>query len=103
MVTLPMFTREAAKPDVRGCVGFSEVRSCVTVEVDVLGSVPNKPTVSVDVKQHSTLVLFRCVDVIMAALFKRPSPRRFRLHPPPTHPPTTTHHPSIGRGAAGVD
>ena len=32
----------------------TELRSCVKVEVDVLGSVPNKPTVSVDVKQHST-------------------------------------------------
>ena len=31
---------------------FSELRSCVKVEVDVLGSCPNKPTVSVDVKQH---------------------------------------------------
>ena len=32
---------------------YSELRSCVKVEVDVLGSpVPNKPTVSVDVKQH---------------------------------------------------
>ena len=31
----------------------SELRSCVKVEVDVLGSpVPNKPTVSVDAKQH---------------------------------------------------
>ena len=32
----------------------SELRSCVKVEVDVLGvlDVPNKPTVSVDVKQH---------------------------------------------------
>ena len=32
-----------------------ELRRCVKVEVAVLGSpVPNKPTVSVDVKQHST-------------------------------------------------
>ena len=31
-----------------------ELRSCVKVEVDVLGSRPNKPTVSVHVKQHST-------------------------------------------------
>ena len=28
-----------------------ELRRCVKVEVDVLGSSPNKPTVSVDVKQ----------------------------------------------------
>ena len=32
--------------------GMSELRSCVKVEVDVLGSRHNKPTVSVDVKQH---------------------------------------------------
>ena len=32
---------------------LSELRSCVKVEVAVLGSRPNKPTVSVDVKQHS--------------------------------------------------
>ena len=32
----------------------SELRNCVEVEVAVLGSAPNKPTVSVDVKQHST-------------------------------------------------
>ena len=31
-----------------------ELRSCVKVEVAVLGSRPNKPTVSVHVKQHST-------------------------------------------------
>ena len=31
--------------------GKSELRSCVKVEVDVLGS---RPTVSVDVKQHLT-------------------------------------------------
>ena len=29
-----------------------ELRTCVKVEVDVLGSVPKIPTVSVDVKQH---------------------------------------------------
>ena len=34
----------------------TELRSCVKVEVDVLGSpIPNKPTVSVDVKQHFNL------------------------------------------------
>ena len=34
-------------------LGISEVRSCVKVEVAVLGSRPyNKPTVSVDVKQR---------------------------------------------------
>ena len=34
-------------------LGISELRSCVKVEVAVLGSRPyNKPTVSVDVKQH---------------------------------------------------
>ena len=32
----------------------SDLRNCVEVEVAVLGSAPNKPTVSVDVKQHST-------------------------------------------------
>ena len=32
-----------------GIVASSELRSCVKVEV----AVPNKPTVSVDVKQHS--------------------------------------------------
>ena len=32
----------------------TELRSDVKVEAAVLGSVPNKPTVSVDVKQHST-------------------------------------------------
>ena len=32
----------------------SEFRSCVNVEVAVWAPVPNKPTVSVDVKQHST-------------------------------------------------
>ena len=30
-----------------------ELRSCVKVEAAVLGSVPTKPTVSVDLKQHS--------------------------------------------------
>ena len=34
----------------------SELRSCVKVEAAVLGSVPNKPTVSVDVKQHFNVV-----------------------------------------------
>ena len=32
----------------------SEFRSCVNVEVAVWAPVPNKPTVSVDLKQHST-------------------------------------------------
>ena len=31
---------------------ISELRSCVKVEEDVLAPVANKPTVSVDVKQH---------------------------------------------------
>ena len=33
---------------------YSELRSCVKVEVPSWAPVPNKPTVSVDVKQHST-------------------------------------------------
>ena len=41
-----------------------------TVEVDVLGSVPNKPTVSLDVKQHfNHIMVYRaqsCVKVEMA-------------------------------------
>ena len=35
-----------------GRVPGTGLRSCVKVEVDVLGSRPYKPTVSVDVKQH---------------------------------------------------
>ena len=38
---------------------IAELRSCVKVEVDVLGSRPYKPTVSVDVKQHSNQPKFK--------------------------------------------
>ena len=40
-------------------VDSSELRSCVKVEVAVLGSpVPDKPTVSVDVKEHFNYCFF---------------------------------------------
>ena len=35
----------------------SKLRNCVKVELAVLVRVPNQPTVSVDVKQHSTITM----------------------------------------------
>ena len=53
---------------------MSEFRTCVKVKVDVLGPVPNKPTVSVDVKQHfnhqQEAIIFKGNWTEAAILFK---------------------------------
>ena len=41
----------------------SELRNCLKVEVAVLVRVPNQPTVSVDVKQHSTITMTANGDI----------------------------------------
>ena len=57
------------KVSLKALCDTSEVRSCVKVEVAVRGSVPNKPTVSVDVKQHPTN-LYRTVRESISLLCK---------------------------------
>ena len=55
------------KKDVHGFFMWgSKLRNCVKVEVAVLGPVPNKPTVSVDVKQHFIIVFFTVACVLHA-------------------------------------
>ena len=55
VMSLALFQRDQTRLFI-----LSEFRSCVKVEVAVLGPVPNKCTVSVDVKQHFIITRLNC-------------------------------------------